>query len=102
VNLLLNAAQSLPEGAADRHEVCLSIRPNGAAEAVLEVRDTGAGIAPEILAHVFDPFFTTKRAGEGIGLGLAISYEIAHELGGELRACNQPQGGACFEVVLPL
>jgi len=51
---------------------------------------------------VFDPFFTTKAPGEGTGLGLAISYEIAHELGGAIRASNSPDGGACFEVTLPL
>jgi two-component system C4-dicarboxylate transport sensor histidine kinase DctB len=51
---------------------------------------------------VFDPFFTTKPPGGGTGLGLAISSEIAHELGGAIRAFNHPQGGACFEVTLPL
>jgi two-component system C4-dicarboxylate transport sensor histidine kinase DctB len=51
---------------------------------------------------VFEPFFTTKQAGEGTGLGLAISYEIMQELGGTLRAFNPAQGGACFELLLPL
>ena len=51
---------------------------------------------------MFDPFFTTKQPGEGTGLGLAISYEIVHELGGTIHASNDPRGGACFEVVLPL
>jgi C4-dicarboxylate-specific signal transduction histidine kinase len=96
-NILLNAAQAMR--GKGRIEVDARV---GNDSVVLSVHDTGPGIAAHHLAHVFDPFFTTKPAGEGIGLGLAISYEIAHELGGELRACNQPQGGACFEVVLPL
>ena len=69
---------------------------------VLAIRDTGPGIAAEHLPRLFEPFFTTKPAGEGTGLGLAISYEIVHELGGDIRAGNHPQGGACFELELPL
>ncbi len=69
---------------------------------VLSVRDCGPGIPLENLQRVFEPFFTTKQAGEGTGLGLAISYEIVHELGGAIRAYNHPQGGACFELLLPL
>jgi C4-dicarboxylate-specific signal transduction histidine kinase len=51
---------------------------------------------------VFEPFFTTKPGGEGTGLGLAISFEIIHELGGSMRASNNPDRGACFRVELPL
>jgi C4-dicarboxylate-specific signal transduction histidine kinase len=50
---------------------------------------------------VFDPFFSTKPPGEGSGLGLAISYELVHEMGGSIRAANDPRGGALFEIVLP-
>jgi signal transduction histidine kinase len=97
-NLLLNAAQAMggkgriesEAGRADDARVRLSIR------------DTGPGIPPEHLARLFEPFFTTKAPGQGTGLGLAISDEIVHELGGEIRAWNHPQGGACFEVTLPL
>jgi signal transduction histidine kinase len=51
---------------------------------------------------VFEPFFTTKRAGRGTGLGLAISNEIVLEHGGSMSARNDPQGGACFRLLLPL
>jgi len=96
-NLLLNAAQAMRgEGRIDAH-----LRLEGAA-AVIALRDSGPGIAPENLARVFDPFFTTKPPGEGVGLGLAISNEVAHELGGAIQAYNHPQGGACFEITLPL
>ena len=54
--------------------------------AVVAIRDTGPGIAPDVLSRIFDPFFTTKPVGEGTGLGLSISYEIVKKHGGELRA----------------
>src|SRR6266496_1490629 len=96
-NIMLNAAQAMQgKGRIEAHA-----RAAGGS-VVLAIRDTGPGISAEDLGHVFDPFFTTKRAGEGTGLGLAISSEIAHELGGAIRASNHPEGGACFEVTLPL
>jgi len=96
-NILLNAAQAM--NGAGRIEVRASAN---AQDIALSVRDTGPGVPPEHLERVFDPFFTTKQPGEGTGLGLAIAYEIAHEIGGTIRASNHAQGGACFEVVLPL
>ena len=95
-NVLLNAAQAMR--GSGRIEAVAS-RENGHLE--LSVRDTGPGIAPEHLARVIDPFFTTKQPGEGTGLGLAISYEIVHEIGGSIRADNDPRGGARFEIILP-
>lgn len=67
----------------------------------LSVADSGTGIAEEHLPHVFDPFFTTKPVGEGLGLGLAVSYAIVHELGGRLVADNGPHG-ALFTLTLPI
>jgi two-component system C4-dicarboxylate transport sensor histidine kinase DctB len=95
-NIFLNAAQAMQ--GSGRIEAWAT-RENS--RIALSVRDTGPGIAPEHLERVFEPFFTTKPPGEGTGLGLAISYELVHELGGTIRAANHPQGGACFEVVLP-
>ena len=96
-NLLLNAAQAMQgEGRIEVH-----VQRDGAS-AVIAIRDGGPGIAPEHLPRVFEPFFSTKPAGEGVGLGLAICNEIAHELGGAMHAYNHPQGGACFELTLPL
>jgi signal transduction histidine kinase len=68
--------------------------------AVVEVRDTGSGIAPEALPRIFEPFYTTKPMGTG--LGLAISSGIVADLGGELTATNGPQGGAVFRMRLPV
>ncbi|WP_085580364.1 MULTISPECIES: ATP-binding protein [unclassified Pseudomonas] len=67
----------------------------------LSVSDSGGGIAEEHLGQVFDPFFTTKPVGDGLGLGLAVSFAIAHESGGRLSAENG-EGGAVFTLTLPI
>ena len=95
-NVLLNAAQAMQ--GAGRIEV--NARTDGH-QVVLTISDDGPGVPAEHLARVFDPFFTTKPPGEGVGLGLAISYEIVHELGGTMRAANHAAGGAFFEIVMP-
>jgi len=63
--------------------------------------DTGPGITDTDLPHLFDPFFTTKEVGQGMGLGLSISYNIARMLGGNLYPTNDPAGGATFTLTLP-
>jgi CheY-like chemotaxis protein len=68
---------------------------------VLEVRDSGAGIAPEVLAHVFDPFFTTKPVGSNPGLGLSICHGIVTSIGGRIEAQSVVGKGATFRVTLP-
>ncbi|SDI62491.1 sensor histidine kinase [Pseudomonas panipatensis] len=98
VNLLRNALDAV--AGAERPHIAVSLRREGA-DWCLRVADNGPGIAAEHLASVFDPFFTTKPVGEGLGLGLAVSYGIVHELGGRLEAANQPQGGAEFRLCLP-
>ena len=96
-NVLLNAAQAM-EGSGR-----IVIESRAADDRVeILIRDTGPGIAPGHLARVFEPFFTTKRAGRGTGLGLAISNEIVLEHGGSMSARNEPDGGACFRLLLPL
>jgi len=63
--------------------------------------DRGEGIPADCLERIFDPFFTTKPAGEGTGLGLALSYEIVRKHGGDLRVESEPGVGSSFTVVLP-
>ena len=84
LNLLLNAAHAIPEGETERNEIRVSTRTDGRGHAVVEIRDTGAGIPAEIRDRIFDPFFTTKPAGEGTGLGLWICSGILSALGGEI------------------
>ena len=96
-NILLNAAQAMHgAGVIEAQARVMDGR------LVFSIRDSGPGIPQECMERLFEPFFTTKPPGEGIGLGLAISDAIAHELGGAIRAFNPPQGGACFELTLPL
>ncbi len=64
--------------------------------------DSGCGIPENILDSLFDPFFTTKDIGEGLGLGLSISYGIIQEMGGSIQAANRNEGGAQFTITIPL
>lgn len=68
--------------------------------AVVEFRDTGPGIKDT--KRIFDPFYTTKTVGKGTGLGLSICYGIVKEHGGDITAFNHPDGGAVFQIRLPL
>jgi signal transduction histidine kinase len=107
VNLMLNAADSMPEGGTltvvVRREVTESGGRDGADEPLLcvDVADTGAGIAPEVLPHIFEPFFTTKPGGKGTGLGLAIAARIVDAHRGTISVCPRDAGGTVFTVRLP-
>lgn len=96
LNLLHNALDAMAECA--QRQLRLRIEREGEAWR-LDVEDSGAGIAEEHLTHLFEPFFTTKPVGEGLGLGLAVSYGIVHELGGSLTARNG-EAGAIFSLRL--
>ena len=96
INLLRNALDATRESKSPQIDIILSTGDT----AVLSVRDNGHGIVD--LDNLFEPFYTTKKPGEGVGLGLAISSGIITDLGGRLVARNAPDGGAVFEVQLPL
>jgi PAS domain S-box-containing protein len=100
LNLLLNAAHAIPEGGAEDHEIRVVIREGGAGEVVVEVRDTGVGMTPEVQARIFDPFFTTRPVGEGTGLGLSICHGIIDSMGGRIAVESQPGKGSTFRVHL--
>ena len=68
---------------------------------ITTIRDTGPGIADDVLPRIFDPFFTTKTVGQGTGLGLAIAYGIVQEHGGTIHAANDGERGAVFTIDLP-
>jgi PAS domain S-box-containing protein len=101
LNLLLNAAHAIPEGATERNEIRVSTRTDGEGRAIVEVRDSGTGIPPEIRERIFDPFFTTKPASEGTGLGLWICSGILEALGGEVGVDSEIGRGSTFRVTLP-
>jgi PAS domain S-box-containing protein len=100
LNLLVNAAHAIPEGAADRNEIHVRTRLDARGHIVIEVRDTGAGIPDEFRPRLFEPFFTTKPVGVGTGLGLSICHGIVTSLGGELRFESEVGKGTVFQVVL--
>ena len=101
LNLLVNAAQALPEGDAEHNEVRVTTRLDGP-RVVVEVTDTGAGIPPELIGRIFDAFFTTKAVGVGTGLGLAICQRIVTDMGGELTVRSEVARGTMFRVSLPV
>jgi CheY-like chemotaxis protein len=101
LNLIVNAAQAIPEGDTRKHEVRVATYTDDAGNAVIEVGDTGVGIAPEMLPRIFDPFFTSKGPGQGVGLGLSISLGTVKSLGGDIQVASDPQQGTVFRVILP-
>jgi len=98
INVLRNALDAMQGKACKRVEIRLE-----ADEQLwrLSVSDNGGGIAEEHLGQVFDPFFTTKPVGDGLGLGLAVSFAIVHESGGRLSVENG-EHGAVFSLTLPI
>lgn len=101
LNLVVNAAQSIPAGRAKANEIRISTKERDDGHVAIEIRDTGVGIPPPVLKHVFDPFFTTKPAGVGTGLGLSICRRLVDELGGQISVESTPGEGTVFCVVLP-
>jgi signal transduction histidine kinase len=99
VNLLVNAIHAMPDGGRltlrtfDRDE---GTRPG----VVIEVADTGSGMASNVMQRIFDPFFTTKRR-EGTGLGLSISQMLVTRQGGKISVASEPGKGTTFSIWLP-
>jgi len=100
LNLLLNAAQSLPGHDAPGQEVRARLRSQGG-QVLVVIEDTGSGVPEELLGKIFDPFFTTKPVGVGTGLGLSICRSIVRGLGGEISCSSTPGHGSQFTVSLP-
>jgi two-component system C4-dicarboxylate transport sensor histidine kinase DctB len=98
VNLLRNGLDAMSRQPAPCLEVAARRQDDMVA---IEVRDHGTGLADEARHHLFEPFYTTKPAGEGLGLGLAISLTIVESYGGTLSAHNAADGGAVFVLTLP-
>jgi PAS domain S-box-containing protein len=101
LNLVVNAAQAIPEGKADRNRITVVTHTDALRRAVIEVHDTGPGIPRDVLKNLFTPFFTTKPAGVGTGLGLAICHRIVTGMGGEISVASTLGEGTVFRVTLP-
>ena len=99
INLLRNALDAVEGTPQPRVSIVLS---REGTDGVARISDSGPGIPQEVAAHLFEPFFTTKPAGQGLGLGLAISSSIVQAMNGRLTARNLDGGGAQFELRLPL
>jgi CheY-like chemotaxis protein len=100
MNLIGNARDALRSRPAPRRvTVRSSIAPGG--EALLEIRDNGGGIPPEIRSRIFDPFFTTKPMGEGTGLGLSLCHGIISAHDGTIAVSSEVNSGTSFVITLP-
>jgi len=97
LNLVLNAKDAMPHGGS------LTLRGGlDGGEVVLEVADTGTGIAPDELKRIFDPFYTTKEPGKGTGLGLAIAARLAESCGARITVESTLGKGSRFSVRMPI
>lgn len=94
-NLILNARDAMIGGGT----ITLRTRVEPRGDLIVEVTDTGEGIAAENLTKVFDPFFTTKEVGSGTGLGLAVTYGIVQEHNGTIEAISREGDGTTFRLV---
>ncbi len=110
VNLAVNARDAMPDGgqlviAAENATVTRGrsappgLEPGEYVE--IRVRDTGQGMAPEVLDRAFEPFFTTKEVGKGTGLGLAVCHGIVRQAGGQILAESEVGVGTAVRVFLP-
>jgi signal transduction histidine kinase len=100
LNLINNARDAMPEGGVLTIRTRALAGSNGAPGAVVEVEDSGTGIAPEDLDRIFQPFFSKKPNRQGTGLGLAICQKIVKEMEGEIRVRSEAGKGAVFSIHL--
>ena len=99
INIIKNAIQALPDG---RGKITLSTSHRQKTKTVVvECRDTGIGIPPEMMKDIYKPFFTSKEVGKGTGLGLYVSYEIIKKHKGEIRIDSREGTGTTVTILLP-
>ena len=101
LNLLINAAQAIPPGQPEHNEIKITLRAVQG-HVIVEIRDTGGGIPPEMRSRIFDPFFTTKPVGVGTGLGLFVCQGIITRFGGEISVESEQGQGTTFRVIFPM
>lgn len=112
INLCTNAVHSMDNGAGllevtlenrmiDKNTASRDFKVNPGPHVELRVRDTGKGMAPEIMKRIFDPYFTTKDVGKGTGLGLSVVHGIVKSHGGEIFVESIPGKGSTFRILFP-
>ncbi len=101
LNLIMNAAQAIPENNLENNKISITTQREGDFIRV-DICDTGSGIAPENLPRIFEPFFTTKKVGQGTGLGLSICHDIIYKLGGKIMVKSVVGKGSTFSVYFPM
>jgi signal transduction histidine kinase len=99
VQLLLNLIKNAIESMHEQGQVTIALLQSGAF-AVVEVKDTGTGIAPDELDQIFQPFYTSKDTGTG--LGLSICHKIVQDHGGLIEVESELGKGTTFRISLPL
>lgn len=100
LNLIVNAAQALPDGFANQNSIVIRTSLNAEGLVTVDVEDTGPGIPADVLPHLFTPFFTTKPRGVGTGLGLTICQRIVTSHGGRILVDSVVGRGTRFSVTL--
>jgi len=111
VNLATNARDAMPKGGQldictrnvrlDAPYAALSPEVTAGPYVLIEISDTGTGIAPEIVGRIFEPFFTTKPPGQGSGLGLSMVFGYVKQSGGHMTVYSEPDRGSTFRIYLP-
>jgi PAS domain S-box-containing protein len=97
MNLLVNAHQAIK----GKGQVRVTTTYTDDAMVAIGIDDTGCGIAQDTIDRIWDPFFTTKEVGQGIGLGLALTFDIVKRHGGDIQVASRPGEGSTFTVRLP-
>lgn len=100
MNLTVNARHAMDDGGTLEFSVYPRPTTRGLCT-VLDVRDSGSGMTPEITRRLFEPYFTTKQPGKGTGLGLAMVYGVVTQSGGTVDVESQPGAGSLFRIMLP-
>jgi PAS domain S-box-containing protein len=101
LNLIINAAQAIPEGRYDENHVSVETGVDAAGHVVITISDSGVGIPREVRSRIFTPFFSTKPTGVGTGLGLSICHRIVSSFGGTISFESEFGHGSSFCVTLP-
>jgi PAS domain S-box-containing protein len=99
MNLMINACHAIKDGGLINVSTAYGVNDR---TLVIQIRDTGCGITHDVIDRIWDPFFTTKEVGDGVGLGLALTYNIIKRHGGEIKVESHVGSGSTFTVLLPV